>query len=118
MSKLILSIKKSLSNIGNLNLRYQLIMAYIPISLISLLIVGIVSYRLMSNTVDVNSRNLINVTIKIISSDITKKIEQYEEIASTVSLDDNLLSVLGDQNNDYNYYIKLNKVKQKLYILT
>lgn len=118
MTKLILIIKKSLSNIGNLNLRYQLIIAYIPISLISLLIVGIISYRLMSSTVDVTSRNFINETIKIISSDITKKIDQYEEIASTVSLDDNLLSVLADQNNDYNYYIKLNKVKQKLYILT
>lgn len=118
MSKLFKFHKRLLFTIKNLNLRYQLILTYIPIFIISLLIIDLASYYLMSNTLKKNSREFVNETAKIISRDITKNLNQYDEISSSIAFDENLSSLLSGEINDYNYFIKSNKVKQKLYYFT
>lgn len=118
MSKLFKVHRRLLFTIKNLNLRYQLILSYIPIFIISLLIINLVSYYLMSNTLKKNSREFVNETAKIISRDITKNLNQYDEISSSIAFDENLSSLLSGEINDYNYFIKSNKVKQKLYYFT
>lgn len=118
MSKLFKVHKRLLFTIKNLNLRYQLILSYIPIFIISLLIIDLVSYYLMANTLKKNSREFVNETAKIISRDITKNLNQYDEISSSIAFDENLSSLLSGEINDYNYFIKSNKVKQKLYYFT
>lgn len=118
MSKLFKFHKRLLFTIKNLNLRYQLILSYIPIFIISLLIIDLASYYLMSNTLKKNSREFVNETAKIISRDITKNINQYDEISSSIIFDENLSSLFSGEINDYNYFIKSNKVKQKLYYFT
>ena len=72
----------------------------------------------MSNTLKKNSREFVNETAKIISRDITKNLNQYDEISSSIAFDENLSSLLSGEINDYNYFIKSNKVKQKLYYFT
>lgn len=118
MSKLFKVHRRLLFAIKNLNLRYQLILSYIPIFIISLLIINLVSYYLMANTLKKNSREFVNETVKIISRDITKNLNQYDEISSSIAFDENLSSLLSGEINDYNYFIKSNKVKQKLYYFT
>lgn len=118
MAKLFKVHRRILFIIKNLNLRYQLILSYIPIFVISLLIIGLVSYYLMANTLKKNSREFVNETVKIISKDITKNLNQYDEISSSIAFDENLSSLLSGEINDYNYFIKSNKVKQKLYYFT
>lgn len=118
MSKLFKVHRKLLFTIKNLNLRYQLILSYIPIFIISLLIIDLVSYYLMATTLKNNSRKFVNETAKIISRDITKNLNQYDEISSSIAFDENLSSLLSGEINDYNYFIKSNKVKQKLYYFT
>lgn len=118
MSKLFKVHRRLLFTIKNLNLRYQLILSYIPIFIISLLIINLVSYYLMANTLKKNSREFVNETAKIISRDITKNLNQYDEISSSIAFDENLSSLLSGEINDYNYFIKSNKVKQKLYYFT
>lgn len=118
MSKLFKVHRRLLFTIKNLNLRYQLILSYIPIFIISLLIIDLVSYYLMSNTLKKNSREFVNETAKIISRDITKNLNQYDEISSSIAFDENLSGLLSGEINDYNYFIKSNKVKQKLYYFT
>lgn len=118
MSKLFKVHRRLLSTIKNLNLRYQLILSYIPIFIISLLIINLVSYYLMANALKKNSREFVNETAKIISRDITKNLNQYDEISSSIAFDENLSSLLSGEINDYNYFIRSNKVKQKLYYFT
>lgn len=118
MSKLFKVHRRLLFTIKNLNLRYQLILSYIPIFIISLLIINLVSYYLMANTLKNNSREFVNETAKIISRDITKNLNQYDEISSSIAFDENLSGLLSGEINDYNYFIKSNKVKQKLYYFT
>ena len=118
MSKLFKVHKRLLFIIKNLNLRYQLILSYIPIFMLSLLIINLVSYYLMANTLKKNSREFVNETAKIISRDITKNLNQYDEISSSIAFDENLSSMLSGEINTYNYFIKSNKVKQKLYYFT
>lgn len=118
MSKFFKVHKRLLFTIKNLNLRYQLILSYIPIFTISLLIINLVSYYLMANTLKKNSREFVNETAKIISRDITKNLNQYDEISSSIAFDENLSSLLSGEINAYNYFIKSNKVKQKLYYFT
>lgn len=118
MSKLLKIHRRFLFTIKNLNLRYQLILSYIPIFVISLLIIDLVSYCFMANTLKKNSSKFVNETVKIISRDITKNLNQYDEISSSIAFDENLSSLLSEKINDYNYFIKSNKVKQKLYYFT
>lgn len=118
MSKLFKVHRRLLFTIKNLNLRYQLILSYIPIFIISLLIINLVSYYLMANALKKNSREFVNETAKIISRDITKNLNQYDEISSSIAFDENLSSLLSGEINDYNYFIKSNKVKQKIYYFT
>jgi len=118
MSKLFKVHRRLLFTIKNLNLRYQLILSYIPIFIISLLIINLVSYYLMANALKKNSREFVNETAKIISRDITKNLNQYDEISSSIAFDENLSSLLSGEINDYNYFIRSNKIKQKLYYFT
>ncbi|AJH00921.1 hypothetical protein LF65_04381 [Clostridium beijerinckii] len=118
MSKLFKVHRRFLFTIKNLNLRYQLILSYIPIFIISLLVINLVSYYLMANTLKKNSREFVNETVKIISRDITKSLNQYGEISASIAFDENLSSLLSGEINDYNYFIRSNKVKQKLYYFT
>ncbi|MDF2883996.1 MAG: hypothetical protein K0R54_4562 [Clostridiaceae bacterium] len=118
MAKLFKTRKRFLFTIKNLNLRYQLILSYIPIFIVCLLIINLVLYYFMVNTLKMNSSEFVNETVKIISRDITKNLNQYDEISSSIAFDENLSGLLSGKINDYNYYIDSNKVNQKLYYFT
>ncbi|WP_094550657.1 sensor histidine kinase [Petroclostridium xylanilyticum] len=111
-------LKKLLNMFKSLNIRSQLIFTYIPISLVFILALGIGTFNIVSHTLREKSKTFISQTLNILSNDITKKLEEYEKVCSTIALDYDLYSLLSQKTTDFKNYSQYNTVKQKLYYFT
>lgn len=108
-------IKIILNKIINLKIRHQLIFSFVPISLLSLLVFALISYSITTKTLNNNSIAFASQSIKLINRDISKKLNDYENISSSLVLDFNLYYLLSTEEiPDMEYYTKYTSVKQRL----
>jgi len=98
----------------SLSIKWQLILTYIPLFLIPFIIFGIISYNNVSKTLYDNSAAFVKETIKILNHDISKKLDEIEEIGVTIILDPDLHYILFNNIGDLDYYSRFDTVKNKL----
>lgn len=111
-------VKRFFNRFENQNIRRQLILSYIPISLVILLIFAVISYNLSSYIVSENSKSFINETMGLLSNDIDKKLSEFENVTSKLVMDYDIYNVLSNNGSDLEYYSKYDKIKQNLNYIT
>lgn len=111
---LVKGINKIFHKVGNLKIRYQLIFSFVPISLLSLLVFALISYYVSTKTLNNNSIAFASQTIKLINRDISKKLNDYENISSSMVQNFNLYYLLSGEMTELESYTMYNSVKQRL----